>query len=105
MVHQRRRSPHALSDREDLCRRPRNETSATDVAVVIQIIRSHPVRAAEHYRQRALECYLIAEGIADPGKRLAMFELARSWMALARHSEQVDAAPGLAGAPDDRRAA
>ena len=34
------------------------------------------MRAAEHYRQRALECYLIAEGIADPGKRLAMFELA-----------------------------
>jgi hypothetical protein len=42
--------------------------------------------------------------IADPGERLAMFELARSWMALARHSEQVDAA-WLAGAPDDRRAA
>jgi hypothetical protein len=65
------------------------------------------VRAAEHYRQRALECYLIAEGIADPGKRLAMFELARSWVGLASHAEQVEtrAAPWLVGSPDDRRAA
>jgi len=68
------------------------------------------VHAAEHYRNRALECYLIAEGIADPGKRLAMFELARSWMALANHTEQTQTragagAPSPAGFPDDRRAA
>ncbi len=65
------------------------------------------MRAAEHYRQRALECYLIAEGIADPGKRLAMFELARGWVALAAHAEQVETrdAASLAGSPDDRRAA
>ena len=63
------------------------------------------MRAAEHYRQRALECYLIAVGIADPGKRLAMFELARGWVALAAHAEQTRDAASLAGSPDDRRAA
>lgn len=64
------------------------------------------MRAAEHYRQRALECYLIAEGIADPGKRLAMFELARGWVALAAHAEhETRDAASLAGSPDDRRAA
>jgi hypothetical protein len=69
--------------------------------------RSSPVRAQEHYRQRALECYLIAEGIVDPGKRLAMLELARNWVALAHHADQGEtrAAPWLAGSPDDRRAA
>jgi hypothetical protein len=89
--------------------RPRNETGASDVAVMIQKFepRSSPVRAQEHYRQRALECYLIAEGIVDPGKRLAMLELARNWVALGHHADQGEtrAAPWLAGSPDDRRAA
>src|SRR5260370_34399850 len=53
-----------------------------------------PVRAAEHYRQRALECYLIAEGIVDPGKRLAMLELARKCGALAHHAHHGETRAG-----------
>jgi len=43
----------------------------------------------EDYRQKALECLLAADGIADPEKRLTMLEMAQAWMRMAQHAERL----------------
>jgi len=41
----------------------------------------------KRYRDTALECYLAAEGMAAPERRLGLLELARQWMRLSRRAE------------------
>ncbi len=43
------------------------------------------VGSYEDYRDRALQCLEAADKVSDPGERLALLEIAQSWMKLAKH--------------------
>lgn len=39
----------------------------------------------EKYRKKALECLIAAENLRDPAERVAVLQIAQSWMSLADH--------------------
>jgi hypothetical protein len=43
------------------------------------------VGSYEDYRDKALQCLAAADHISDPKERLALLEIAQSWMRLAKH--------------------
>ena len=50
--------------------------------------------SAEEYRQRAYECFLVAENVSDPGTKIWLLEMAQSWLVLAQQAEKnLDADP------------
>jgi hypothetical protein len=44
--------------------------------------------SAEKYRLYALDCFRIARNTADPGNRVWLIEMARSWLLLARQADK-----------------
>jgi hypothetical protein len=44
--------------------------------------------SAEEYRQRAYECFLVAENVSDPGTKIWLLEMAQSWLVLAQQAEK-----------------
>lgn len=47
--------------------------------------REGAVGSYDEYRDKALECLDAADRVSDPQERLALLELAQSWMRLAKH--------------------
>jgi len=52
------------------------------------------VASNEDYRGKALECMAAAEAAADPRERLALLEIAQSWMKLAKYVAARNGLPG-----------
>ena len=48
----------------------------------------------DDYRDKALKCMAAAEAAADPRERLALLEIAQSWMKLAKYVAGRKGAPG-----------
>ena len=45
------------------------------------------------YRDKALQCLDAADQVSDPQERLALLEIAQSWMRLARHVASREGGP------------
>jgi hypothetical protein len=52
------------------------------------------VPSNEEYRGKALECMAAAEATVDPRERLALLEIAQSWMKLAKYVAARNGLPG-----------
>jgi hypothetical protein len=52
----------------------------------------------EEYRKKALECFIAAEGMADPARRLFLLEIAQKWIRMAARLELLEPANLLAPA-------
>jgi len=52
----------------------------------------------EEYRRKALECFIAAEGMADPTRRLFLLEIAQKWIRMAARLELLEPANLLAPA-------
>jgi hypothetical protein len=46
--------------------------------------------SAEHFRQKAASCHLVAEALIDPGQRLKLLELADGFLRIANRIEKLE---------------